>query len=203
VRIVAGRLKGRVLVAPRGSAVRPTSDSLRETLFNILGATIDAASVVDAFAGTGAVGLEALSRGARVVTFVERDRRALDALRTNIHRCGVESACAIVERDILGESAGAAVSGRARRARAPAGLDGTGPRTLATPEPSMSTITFLDPPYATDDLQAVVDLGAMWTAIGGRLILEHSRRRPSPESAGRLARVRVVTAGDSALSFYD
>ena len=80
MRIIAGTLKGRRLTAPPGARVRPTSDSLRETLFNVLGTAIEGARVLDPFAGTGALGLEAISRGARHVTFVERDPTALRAL---------------------------------------------------------------------------------------------------------------------------
>jgi 16S rRNA G966 N2-methylase RsmD len=202
VRIVAGRLKGRVLVAPNGQAVRPTSDSLRETLFNILGASIEDAVMIDAFAGTGAVGLEALSRGAKTVTFIERDRHALDALYENIRRCGVESACAIVERDIFSDADAKRAAVR-RRPNAPSGTAASRVRTVGAPEPSMSTLVFLDPPYALADLHAIVDRAATWTTPGGRVILEHSRRRESPESARSLARVRVVAAGDSALTFYE
>lgn len=91
VRVIAGSLKGRRLVAPGGSATRPTSDRVREATFNAL-VSLDAvheAVVLDAFAGSGALGIEALSRGARHCTFVERDRAALAALRTNLERCGL------------------------------------------------------------------------------------------------------------------
>jgi 16S rRNA (guanine966-N2)-methyltransferase len=174
VRIISGRLKGRRLSAPRGSAVRPTSDSLRETLFNVLGPTLDGARVLDGFAGTGALGLEALSRGAAHVTFVERDAHALAALRANVAHCGVEDACAIIRDDFL----------RVRRLHGPFDL------------------VLLDPPYDLLDLPAVVDRVAAWTAPAGRVVLEHSRRRATPEQVGPLTRSRLLTAGDSALSFY-
>src|SRR5207253_685140 len=99
MRIVAGRLKGRRLTAPPGDAVRPTSDSLRETLFNVLADRVDGARVLDAFAGTGALGLEALSRGAAHATFIERDRRVIRVLRENVARCGAEDACTIIGAD--------------------------------------------------------------------------------------------------------
>ena len=175
MRIIAGRLKGRTLDAPRGPAVRPTSDGLRETLFNVL-ASVEQARVLDAFAGTGAVGLEALSRGAAQVTFVERDRRALAALQANVRRCGVEDACAIIRDDF---------------SRA---------RTIAR---GAFDLVFLDPPYDGVDLEAAVERAGPLVAPGGRLVLEHSRRRASPERAGSLRRSRVLIAGDSALSFYE
>ena len=90
MRIIAGRLKGRRLKAPAWDGLRPTSDKLRETLFNILAPRIDGARVVDGFAGTGAIGIEAISRGAAHVTFVEQDRRALALIAQNLAACGVE-----------------------------------------------------------------------------------------------------------------
>ncbi|MEZ5317104.1 MAG: RsmD family RNA methyltransferase, partial [Vicinamibacterales bacterium] len=89
MRIVGGTFRGRTLAGPGRAPLRPTSDRLRETLFNILAPVIDDARVLDAYAGTGAVGLEALSRGAAHVTFVERDRGALAALDANIRALDV------------------------------------------------------------------------------------------------------------------
>jgi 16S rRNA (guanine(966)-N(2))-methyltransferase RsmD len=174
VRIIAGRLKGRRLSAPGGLDVRPTSDRLRETLFNVLGESVRDARVLDGFAGTGALGLEAWSRGAAAIAFVERDVRARRTLESNIGALGVDAACRVIHGDFL----------------------------TARIDPPAFDLVLLDPPYATDDLQAVVDRGAALTTPGGRVVLEHSRRRPSPERAGGLMRYRVLVAGDSALSFY-
>jgi 16S rRNA (guanine966-N2)-methyltransferase len=173
MRIIAGQFKGRRLAGPEGPRLRPTSDSLRETLFNILGPSLEGANVLDAFAGTGAVGLEALSRGATGVTFIERDRQAITLLEGNIRLCGAGKACAIVKDDFFD----VAVT-------------------------DMFDLVFLDPPYDVVDLHAVVSTAAPLVAHGGRLVLEHSRRRVSPEAAATLRRTRLVTAGDSALSFY-
>ena len=173
MRIIAGAFKGRRLLGPADAKVRPTSDSLRETLFNVIGSSVVGARALDGYAGTGAVGLEAISRGAVSATFVERDRRAITVLEENIRRCDCANACAIVNRDFL-------------RA-APGAFD----------------LVFLDPPYDAKDLEGIVAAGATQVAPAGRLILEHSRRRASPEGAGPLRRVRVLTAGDSALSFYE
>lgn len=174
MRIIAGQLKGRRLVAPAGLDVRPTSDSLRETLFNVLGASVVGARVLDGFAGTGALGLEALSRGAASAVFVEPEARARRALEANLRACAVEPACTVVRGDFL---------------RAP--IDG-----------AAVDLVLLDPPYRFEDLQAVVDRGARLAAPGGLLVLEHSRRRESPERADGFLRYRVLVAGDSALSFY-
>lgn len=177
MRIIAGRFKGRRLTGPAGAGLRPTSDSLRETLFNVLGQTVSGARVLDGFAGTGALGLEAISRGARHVTFVERERRALGVLRRNVAACGAADACAIIRGDLLALAARRALDGR-------------------------FDLVLLDPPYDSADLEAIVRAAAQLVAPAGRMVLEHSRRRPSPEAAGPLERTRVVRAGDSALSFY-
>jgi 16S rRNA (guanine(966)-N(2))-methyltransferase RsmD len=176
VRIISGRFRGRRLKAPAGSGVRPTSDSLRETLFNVLGPTLDGACVLDAFAGTGALGLEAISRGASQATFVERDAVALRVLRENIDACGVADACVIIR--------------------------GNFPSALDRRSEARFDLILLDPPYEIEDLPAVVAGAATFVAPQGRVVLEHSRRRRSPEAAGALRRTRVLTAGDSALSFY-
>src|SRR5439155_11153718 len=89
MRIIAGSLKGRRLSAPSWEGLRPTSDKLRETLFNILAPRIEGARMLDGYAGTGAIGIEALSRGAAHVTFVERDRRAQALIAENLARCGI------------------------------------------------------------------------------------------------------------------
>lgn len=174
MRIIAGRLKGRRLEGPSGPGVRPTSDGLRETLFNVLGGATAGARVLDAFAGTGAVGLEALSRGAAHVTFVERDRRARQGLERNVAACGAGDACIIVPEDF--------------------------DRVAGTLGPF--EIVFLDPPYDARDLDGIVAASAGSVAPSGMAILEHSRRRHPPEKAGDLVRTRTLVAGDSALSFY-
>ena len=101
MRIISGSLKGRQLTSVRGRHTRPTSDRTREALFNILGpGTINDTVILDLFAGTGALGIEALSRGARRAVFVDRDRQALNTLRRNIERCHLESATRIYQWDI-------------------------------------------------------------------------------------------------------
>ena len=174
MRIIAGRLKGRRLVAPTGRDVRPTSDRLRETLFNVLGPSVEGARVIDGFAGTGALGLEAWSRGAVSVTFVERVPAALRALEANVRTCGLADDATTVRGDF---------------------------RTVPLP-PASADLVLLDPPYSLPDLDAIAERGGGLVAEGGRLVLEHSRRRASPEQAGGLLRYRVLVAGDSALSFY-
>jgi 16S rRNA (guanine966-N2)-methyltransferase len=176
LRVIAGSLKGRRLLTPTWDGLRPTSDKLRETLFNILATHVPDARVLDAYAGTGAIGIEALSRGAAHVTFADQDPRALKLVGENLKLCGVTDRYVII-RARLGET----------------------PHSLA---PDSFDIVVLDPPYDEPDLAAAVALIEPLVARGGLAVLEHARRRDAPESAGRLSRVRTVTSGDSALAFY-
>src|SRR5437016_14370950 len=100
MRVIAGTLKGRRLKAPAWEVLRPTSDKLRETLFNILAPRVGGARVLDGYAGTGAAGIEALSRGAAQVTFVERDRRASALVAENLAHCGVADGYVIIRADL-------------------------------------------------------------------------------------------------------
>jgi 16S rRNA (guanine966-N2)-methyltransferase len=177
MRVIAGSLKSRRLKAPDWDGLRPTSDKLRETLFNILAPRVAGARVLDGYAGTGALGIEAMSRGAASIVFVERDRRAQKLIAENLAHCELTSGCVII---------------RASVARA---IDDF------THAHDLFDLILLDPPYdeAADD---VVDSAGVLLAQNGVLVLEHARRQPSPASAGRLARTRQLVAGDSALSFY-
>ena len=177
MRIIAGTLKSRRLATPDFEGLRPTSDRLRETLFNVIAARLDGAHVLDGFAGTGALGIEALSRGVTHVTFVDDDRRAIALIGENVRRCGVADRCVIIR-------------GRLREIA----------RRLET---SPFDLVLLDPPYAEGDLAAVVKAPAEVLASDGLLVLEHARRREAPVSAGRLLRTRTLTSGDSVLTFYE
>lgn len=175
IRIIAGSLKGRRLASPDWPGLRPTSDRLRETLFNVLANTVVGARVLDGFAGTGAVGIEALSRAAAHVTFAERDPRAVDLIAENLTRCGVTGGYTILRVDLV----------------------------ASTPvlAPGVFDVVFLDPPYAMMPDRAV-EAAADSLAAGGRLVIEHARRTSAGTSLGRLELTRTLTAGDSALSFY-
>lgn len=174
VRIIAGRLKGRRLSTPDWSGLRPTSDRLRETLFNVLGPRVADARVLDGFAGTGAIGLEALSRGAAHVTFADADPRAVALVTRNLAHCGVENGYAIIR---VGLGCGQPM-----------------------PFPVPFDIIVLDPPYDTDPRASLIDVVPV-LAPDGVLVLEHARRREAPVADGVMP-VRTLTAGDSALSFY-
>jgi 16S rRNA (guanine(966)-N(2))-methyltransferase RsmD len=177
MRIIAGTCKGRRLKAPKWPGLRPTSDRLRETLFNIVAPRVAGARVLDVFAGTGAIGLEGLSRGAACATFVDTDRRAAALIGANAELCRVRDRCVIIrdtaERALLRDIEGAPFD-----------------------------LIVLDPPYDFDPLGIVLDAAARHLASGGLLTLEHAYRRRVPELA--LARaVRTVRSGDSALTFFE
>jgi 16S rRNA (guanine966-N2)-methyltransferase len=176
MRIIAGRLKGRRLETPGWEGLRPTSDRLRETLFNILADAVAGAYVLDGYAGTGAVGIEAISRGADGVVFVERDARAARLIGENLARCGVANGYAIIRADI-------------NRVLHPGGA-------------RAFDLILLDPPYADPGVEDCLARAGGWLASDGMLVLEHARRRDSPPSSADLVRTRVVRSGDSALSFY-
>jgi 16S rRNA (guanine(966)-N(2))-methyltransferase RsmD len=180
VRIIAGSLRGRRLQTPTWAGLRPTSDKLRETLFNILAARVAGARVLDAFAGTGALGIEALSRGAAHVTFVDADPRAARLIAANLERCGIQTGYTVV---------------RASAARALAALG-------SAPAFAPFDIVLLDPPYDAVPDRALAGAEAI-VAEAGLVVLEHDRRRTVPAAAGRLALGRVVRSGDSALAFYE
>ena len=176
MRIIAGKFKGRRLDPPAWEGLRPTSDKLRETLFNMLAAQVVGAHVLDAYAGTGAVGIEALSRGAAHVTFVDSDRRAAALIDANLQRLGVRDRYAII---------------RAGLADAVRQL---GDRRF--------DIIFLDPPYGLTTLADALSLATPLTTADTVVVVEHAARDAAPERAGALARVRDRRSGDSALSFF-
>jgi 16S rRNA (guanine966-N2)-methyltransferase len=176
VRIIAGRLKGRRIPSPDWEGLRPTSDRLRETLFNVLAPRIEGARVLDGFAGTGALGFEALSRGAAHVVFVESDRRAISLMTRVATAWSVEEGYTI--------HAGDAVEWLRRLAH--------GPR---------FDLILLDPPYSLPQLRDALEAAAGCLAASGLLVLERATRR-EPDDVASLERVRDLRAGDSTLTFY-
>jgi len=176
MRVIAGHFKGRRLKVPTWDGLRPTSDKLRETLFNILAPRIDSARVVDGYAGTGALGIEALSRGAEHVTFIDKNRRAVALIEENLKACGVEGGYTIQCADVV-----AALDA----SRAAAAFD----------------LILLDPPYDIDNVSAALDGAARHLAAGGLIVLERATRS-EPDEPAAVVRVRDVKSGDSTLTFY-
>jgi 16S rRNA (guanine966-N2)-methyltransferase len=191
MRVIGGTYRSRRLIAPRGLATRPTSDRLRETLFNILATRIEGAVFADLYAGSGAVGIEALSRGARLVYFVDNAAPAVAAIRENLAALEIRSGFKI-------ESG--SVSGALRR------LSESSPD--AGPD-ERCAIVFLDPPYAAADAYArtLTSIGQHADSLltpSGIVVAEHGRKMQPPlaESYGPLQRYRVLEQGDAGLSFY-
>jgi 16S rRNA (guanine966-N2)-methyltransferase len=189
MRIIAGEFRSRMLISPKGMETRPTSDRLRETLFNILTPRLGDARFLDLYAGSGANGLEALSRGARAAVLVEQAASAVEAVRRNVAALGVAGRVRVVQVAVLRWLTNAARGG----------------------VPPFDVI-FLDPPYDSFEEQAGVLalLGggaAGLVAPGGVVIVEHRRQRRAgagtePLAAyGALGRVRSMEQGEAALSF--
>jgi 16S rRNA (guanine(966)-N(2))-methyltransferase RsmD len=176
MRVIAGRFKGRRLKAPSWEGLRPTSDKLRETLFNVLAPRIERARVLDGYAGTGAIGIEALSRGAAHVTFVEKNRRATALIEENLAACGVEEGYTIQCAEVA------------------AALD-------ALPAADAFDLILLDPPYDIDNVSVTLDAAARRVAAGGLVVLERATRR-EPDVPAALRRTRDVTSGDSTLTLF-
>jgi len=209
MRIIAGTFGSRRLEAPPGLSTRPTSDRLRETLFNVLAPRINLMSgdglgagvaFLDLYAGSGAVGLEALSRGAAYVTFVERSPVALKVLRGNLERLGIEGGFAVQEQSV------AAFLRAAAKAK-PKPTEGAKPGRREVVFPNCYQVVFLDPPYDAAEEYAAT-LRAVGEALGilapGALVIAEHRRKQSLEGQyGSLKLTRLLEQGDAALSFYE
>jgi 16S rRNA (guanine(966)-N(2))-methyltransferase RsmD len=198
MRIIAGTYGSRRLEGPPGLSTRPTSDRLRETLFNVLARRMNGAGggavFLDLYAGSGAVGLEALSRGAAQVTFVERSPAALKVLRSNLERLGIESGFAV-----RAESVAAFLRSAAKASPRPI------PNEVA--KPGRYEVVYLDPPYDAAGEYAAT-LGVLGEAQGilapGALVIaEHRRKQSLEDRYGSLKRTRLLEQGDAALSFYE
>jgi 16S rRNA (guanine(966)-N(2))-methyltransferase RsmD len=185
MRIIAGIYRSRILKSLKGLALRPTSDRLRETLFNVLGPAISGARFLDLFAGTGAIGIEALSRGAQEAVFIENHAPSAALIRRNLDSLDIRSGFHVLSMDAL--------RGLERLASGQKG-GGTG-----------FDFIFLDPPYAAaeDYARVLRFLGSTdLLAAGGMVVTEHRRNFDLPVEAGVLHRMRILRQGDAALSFY-
>jgi 16S rRNA (guanine966-N2)-methyltransferase len=175
MRIVGGRWGGRVLRAPHGAATRPTSDKVREAIFNIL-PDVEGMQVLDMFAGSGALGIEALSRGAGHATFIDSAKPALAVVRQNLKDLGLEDRATVL--------AGDAVTLGARHEPA-----------------SPWQLVFVDPPYRSDlAVRAVQTLAHL--APDAVIVIEHDRRNAPPDALGSLLRTDQRRYGDTLVSFY-
>ena len=172
MRIIAGAYKGRNLKSPPSMNVRPTSDRLRETLFNVIAPRIEDARFLDLCAGSGAVGIEALSRGASYVTFVDRSRRMCKLIEANVELCRIPEE----QWEIYNSEAN---------------------EFLRSSQDMSWDIVFFDPPYKDDYLKTLQLLDN-----NGLVIAEHHHKNQLPETIGGLQRTRILKQGDSSLSFF-
>jgi len=173
MRVIAGELRSRRIQGVPGTATRPTPDRLRETLFDILAARIAGAAFLDGYAGTGAVGIEALSRGARHAWFLERNRVALEVLRENLAALALESRATVVPGPVL--------------------------QTLSR---HAAELVFLDPPYEKER-EYLAALELLSESPASLVVVQHSVRLELLDDYGRLRRARIVKQGDNALSFFE
>ena len=179
-RVIAGSAKGVRLAAP-GPGTRPLADRVKQTLFAVLEPELDAAVVLDLFAGSGAGGIEALSRGAARAVFVEKDGGAARVIAENLRRAGLSAQGEVVKRDAVAWLAD------------PAGAASSGP----------FDVVLVDPPYAdTDALEHALELVGAQLAPGGVVIAKHFWRDAPPSDTGLLASVRERRFGETALTFY-
>ncbi len=172
MRVIAGEFRSRRLKTRPGFDTRPTPDRLRESLFNVLATVIEGSTFLDGYAGTGAVGIEALSRGAKRCIFVEKDRAAVEVIRDNLASLG------LTERAQVYTGKAAAVLER-----------------------ETADITFLDPPYELQK-EYEAALNAAGAKKNRLVIVQHSAHHALEEEYGRLRRYRVLKQGDNCLSFY-
>ena len=183
MRVIAGKYRGRNLKSPPSLRVRPTSDRLRETLFNVIAPRIEGARFLDLCAGSGAVGIEAISRGATHATFVDRSRRMSALIASNLELCRIPTA----ESLVVTQQASEFLRNSAKRDR------------------ETWDIVFFDPPYADDYLDVLgllaSDTGSLLSE-DGLLVVEHHHKKGLPDELGNIQRRRILKHGDSALSFY-
>ena len=179
-RIIGGGGKGRRLESPRGLLTRPTASRVRQTLFDILAPRIPGCRFLDAFAGGGGLGLEALSRGASRAVFVESSRDAVTVLARNVARLGVAARAEVHRQDARVALAAFADAGR------------------------RFDIIYVDPPYEGGLYEELLGLVGRTGLLeeDGRLVVEHFHKHPLPERIGGLVRIRSVRVGDHRLSFY-
>lgn len=183
VRVIAGEFRRRVLKTLEGQSTRPTSDRLKETLFNLLQGGIEGRHFLDCFAGSGSIGIEAFSRGAAFVAFVEEERRACQVIEENLNQLHLWASPAL---RLLARPAGAALK-------------------ILQQEGRKFDIVFLDPPYREAELygatlEQLVAGGLLKPAA--LVIIEHSRHFPLPEAPAALEQIRQIRQGDSLLSLY-
>jgi 16S rRNA (guanine966-N2)-methyltransferase len=178
MRIVAGIFGGRRLHAPKGMEIRPTSDRVREAIFSIIGQAVSGANVLDLFAGTGALGLEALSRGASQAVFVDQSLAAVQLIRANIELCSVQDRVRVIH-----ESVNHAIH-------------------RLTVQEGCFDLIFMDPPYGKGSVQKTLTNLAAVARSGALVVAEHDSKDLSPSSYQEWIRTQARKYGDTTVSFY-
>jgi 16S rRNA (guanine(966)-N(2))-methyltransferase RsmD len=185
--VIGGKYRGRNLKGPPSLEVRPTSDRLRETLFNVIAPRIAGARFLDLCAGSGAVGIEALSRGTRHAIFVDQSRKMCALVESNLDLCRIEED----ESEVVQSEAHDYLRRVIRQRRRSVGP---------------WDIVYFDPPYADDYLPILETFGAHASSLlseNGLLIVEHHHKNELTDETGSIIRSRILKQGDSALSFYE
>ena len=182
MRISGGESRGRQIKAPKHKGLRPTSDKVREALFSILSTRVEGARFLELFAGTGAVGIEALSRGAERAVFVDGSAKAARIIRENLDSLGYREQAAVVAKDVLQFLK----------------------KTAAELGPF--DIVFVDPPYHEEvgpkTMEALGDEDADYIGANAVVVYEHHKKYPAPEAIGRLAKKKDYVYGDTVVSVY-
>ncbi len=180
MRIIAGISKGRKLVSPKDSSIRPTGDRVKEALFSMIDAHIPGSRVLDLFAGTGSLGLEALSRGAEFATFVENSRKCLEVLNKNIELAGFKAQSEVIHQDALKAAAAFGKNGR------------------------VFDIIFVDPPYMENLYEKVLSSIENYGIIrnGGLVVVEHPAAMAINEVKFRFTLVKSKKYGNTAINIY-
>ncbi|MCP4668497.1 MAG: 16S rRNA (guanine(966)-N(2))-methyltransferase RsmD [Deltaproteobacteria bacterium] len=181
MRITGGQAKGRLLAPLKGMHIRPTADQIRETIFNIIGQDLRGLKVLDLFAGTGSLGLEALSRGAQHVIFIDKSRQALNLIRRNLAICGFENSGSVLRRDLC--------------------------RGIPWDNPLMKDamdLVFLDPPYGKKAIPPLIEeLSSKDVLSSGSLVVaESAKKEKLPVSLGEFHMVDTRVYGDTRISLY-
>jgi 16S rRNA (guanine966-N2)-methyltransferase len=196
MRVIAGTYRSRQLTAPRGTGTRPTSDRLRETLFNILAPRIPGCRFADLYAGTGAVGIEAISRGAAHVWFTEKSEPALASIRANLKTLKIINGFTVEER-----GTGALLERLAKTAQKT--VDSPSPRA-----PELLDLVYLDPPWEAEaEYTSTLHLlgsarGRLVLAPDALIVAEHNSKSQLAQRFGELIQTRTLKQGDAALTFY-
>lgn len=180
MRVISGERKGKRLLAPKGMKTRPTADRVKEAIFNILGTDFQQTSVLDLFSGTGAMAIEALSRGASFAVIIDHSQQAIHHIRRNIASCGFEGKTSIIRWNIIENL-----------------------RCLGR-FPAKFNLVFLDPPYQKGLIEPalahLIDEDKL--ADDARVVVEHSSAESSPDHFDNLIREDVRTYGRTGVSFY-